>query len=263
MSDQGRDVKAQSQQRFGEYAQGYVTSKVHAEGEDLDLMVAMAEPQAHWLALDVATGGGHTALKFAPHVGRMVASDLTPKMLHAAQGFINERSAKNVLFSAADGENLPFAARIFDLLTCRIAPHHFPDCFRFVQECARVLKVGGVLLIEDHVQPEDDQAARYIDAFERLRDPSHNRAFAEYEWRGMFIDAGLRVEQVVMHVKANGKLLPWAERQGNSPDVIARLQVLLKQAPAPVAAWLNPQCVGTDDAQFDHRYILILGRKSA
>jgi len=253
------DIKAQAQARFARFAQGYVTSKTHAEGEDLERMVELAQPEPDWTALDVATGGGHTALRFAPLVARVVASDLTPTMLETARRFIAGR-ASNILYSLGDAENLPFATGSFDLVTCRIAPHHFPDCFRSVQECARVLKPGGRLLVEDHVAPDDERAARYLDAFERLRDPSHVRAYADYEWRGMFLDAGLSVvhsERVVN----SGRLVPWAERQGCAPDVIERLQVLLAQAPAAVAAWIEPRCVGTADAAFNHNYIIILGAK--
>jgi ubiquinone/menaquinone biosynthesis C-methylase UbiE len=254
------DSKSLSQQRFGQYAQSYVTSSTHASGDDLTLLLEMAAPQAHWTVLDIATGGGHTALLIAPYVRRMVAGDLTLPMLNAARDFITPR-ATNVVYTATDAENMAFAESSFDLVTCRIAPHHFPDCFRFVQECARILKPGGVLLIEDHVQPEDDQAARYIDAFEKLRDPSHHRAFAEYEWRGMYLDAGLRVERVELISKPGTKLMPWAERQGCTPDVIERLQVMLAQAPQAVAEWIKPRYIGTADVAFDHNYLLILGRK--
>lgn len=68
MSDQ-KDSKALSEERYTQYAEGYVTSQTHAKGSDLDRLIAIAEPQSDWVALDVATGGGHTALKFAPHVG--------------------------------------------------------------------------------------------------------------------------------------------------------------------------------------------------
>jgi ubiquinone/menaquinone biosynthesis C-methylase UbiE len=255
------EVKAHAQARFGQYAQGYVESPTHAQGEDLDRLLELAHPQNDWLALDVATGGGHTALKFAPRVGRVVAADLTPAMLTAARSFIHKQGAPNVDFCGADAENLPFATNSFDLVTCRIAPHHFPDCFRFVQECARVLKPGGLLLVEDHLLPDDERAARYIDSFERLRDPSHVRGFADYEWRGMFLDAGLEVESAEKLTKSPGKLVPWAERQGCSPEVVERLQVMLAQAPAAVAGWLHPRCAGTADAAFENHYILIMGRK--
>lgn len=257
------EVKAQTQARFGQFAQGYVESKGHASGDDLEKLVEMAQPQTGWLTLDVATGGGHTALKFAPLVGRVISSDLTPPMLNAARSFIRQQGQSNVEFSAADAENLPFATGTFDLVTSRIAPHHFPDCFRFVQESARVLKPGGLLLIEDNSVPEDDRAARYVDAFERLRDPSHYRMYAEYEWRGMYLDAGLTVERVELIEKKGNDLVNWAERQGCTPDVIERLQILLQQAPQAAAEWMRPQAAGTTSARFDHHYILIMGRKPA
>jgi ubiquinone/menaquinone biosynthesis C-methylase UbiE len=258
MSDSS--VKSRVQQQFGQNAQAYVESKGHAQGTDLDRLPELAQPQADWLMLDVAPGGGHTALKFAPLVRRVVACDLTVPMLDAARTFVTAQGAHNLIYTAGDAENLPFANAIFDLVTCRIAPHHFPDCFKFVRECARVLRPGGMLLIQDHVLPEDDRAARYIDSFERLRDPSHHRAFAEYEWQGMFLDAGFTVEHAE-RVQKTGKLLPWAVRTSCTPNVIERLQILLAQAPEAVAAWIAPTCVGTPDATFEHNYIIIAGRK--
>jgi ubiquinone/menaquinone biosynthesis C-methylase UbiE len=254
------DIRAQAQARFSQYAQGYVTSAGHAQGRELDRLLELAQPHAdHWL-LDVATGGGHTALKFAPHVRRVVAADLTSAMLRAARDFIDGAQQSNIDYIATDAGNLAFAARTFDLVTCRIAAHHFPDCFRFAQECARVLKPGGLLLIEDHLLPDNPRAAQYIETFQRLRDPSHHRAYAADEWRGLLLDAGLKVAHDESFVRTM-KLLPWAERQGCAPHIIERLHILLAQAPQAAADWLRPACAGTPDATFDQVYILIVGQK--
>jgi hypothetical protein len=77
----------------------------------------------------------------------------------------------------------------------------------------------------------------------------------------MFLDAGLVVETAEQIVKSGTRLVPWAERQGCTPQVIEHLQIMLAQAPDAVAGWMHPQYVGTLDATFDHHYILILGRK--
>jgi ubiquinone/menaquinone biosynthesis C-methylase UbiE len=257
-----------SKQRFGQRAQRYVTSHAHARGADLERLVEIAQPQLNWSVLDVATGGGHTALRFAPYVAHVTATDLTSEMLKAAQAFIHAQGVENVSFKLADAQSLPFEDATFDLVTCRIAPHHFAQCARFVRECARVLRSpdqakglpGGTLLVQDHVLPEDRAAARYIDSFERLRDPSHNRAFCESEWVSMFEAAGFIVAHTEQIVKQH-QFLPWAERQDCSPDAIARLVAMLREAPEAVTAWVLPTHLGTPQATFVNRHILISGHR--
>jgi len=254
------DTKTLAQQRYTRYAEGYLTSKTHARGAELARLVEIARPQPDWLVLDVATGGGHTALAFAPSVARVVATDITPRMLERAEVFVGSKGVENITFQIADAEDLPFDDGSFDLVTCRIAPHHFPDCARFIGEGVRVLRSGGLLLIQDHVLPEDEAAARYIDAFEKLRDPSHNRAYAETEWLGMFQAAGLAVEHVEQVIKRH-EFIPWAERQGCMPEVMDRLAGLVQQAPEPVVQWMQPRRFGSPEASFANRHILIAGRK--
>jgi SAM-dependent methyltransferase len=252
--------KELSRERYGRFAQAYVDSPTHSKGAELAHLVALAAPQPDWRVLDVATGGGHTALAFAPQVAFVTASDLTPKMLAAAEAFILAAGASNVDFRLADAENLPFADACFDLVTCRIAPHHFPDCARFVVEATRVLKPGGRLLVQDHVLPADREAASYVDDFERLRDPSHHQAFDEAGWRGMFEAAGLAVLHGEEIVKRHA-FLPWATRQGCGPETLSELDRRLKEAPPAAAAWMQPKDLGGDEASFVNHHLIILGQK--
>ena len=173
-------------QRFGATAENYVRSTDHSQGESLDRLLALVDPQPGWRALDIATGGGHTALAVAPRVGEVVATDLTAEMLAAAERFIRGQGVENVTFREADAMALPFGDAEFDLVTCRIAPHHFPDCAQFVREAARVLRPGGVAAMVDNVVPDDLGAARHINAIEKLRDPSHNWAYTAADWLSFF-----------------------------------------------------------------------------
>lgn len=252
--------KSLSQERFSQFAEGYITSQSHARGYDLDRLVQIAKPQTGWLVLDIATGGGHTALKFAPYVSKVIATDITPKMLSAAEQFIREQGVTNVVFEPAEAEDLPFTDGTFDLVTCRIAPHHFLDCAGFIREANRVLKPGGMLLVQDHVLPVEADAAQYIDQFERLRDPSHNRAFCHLEWEKMFGQAGLNIIHTEEIIKRH-QLFPWAERQGCSPETIQRLQKMLLEAAPLAAKWLQVEELGTLDYSFVNHHILIAGQK--
>ena len=171
------DVK----QRFSQYAHGYVTSETHSQGHDLDRLIELAQPQSDWVVLDVATGGGHTALKFAPHVAKVIASDFAPPMLAEAKAFIESKGVTNIEFAEVDAENMPYPDATFDLVTCRVAPHHFADAFKFVQEAARVLRAGGrVVLVED------------FDALERRAPDANPLALL----RGWLADAGLACDRL-------------------------------------------------------------------
>lgn len=256
------DLKMLSRERYGRFAQSYVESPSHARGKDLERLVEAVSPRDDWQVLDVATGGGHATLALAPHVARVIATDLTPEMLRAARDFVRGQGVENVDFRPADAENLPFDAGTFDLVTCRIAAHHFPRCARFVAESARVLKAGGRLWIQDHVLSEDPEVARYTDAFEKLRDPSHHRAFSHSAWTRMFEDAGLSVELTEQIAKRH-PFVPWAQRQDCAPETVARLERLLADAPDGAVDWMQPRDLGTPDASFVNRHLLILGIKSA
>src|SRR4029077_13546980 len=84
------------QEQFGGGAAAYVTSPLHAAGDDLDRLQAWGAARRAERVLDVATGGGHTALAFAGIARRVVAYDLTEPMLAAARGHVRGRGAVHV-----------------------------------------------------------------------------------------------------------------------------------------------------------------------
>ena len=225
------------QARFGPNAAEYAVSTNHAKGNSLARLVELARPQAHWHVLDVATGAGHTALALAPHVAEVVASDLTPQMLDAASQLACERGVTNLRTQLADAEALPFEASSFDLVTSRIAPHHFANIPQFLAEVARVLKPGGRLIIVDNIAPED--AAADLDAFEQMRDPSHVHCLSPREWAQGMVGAGL----ALLHGETMAKVRPfnvWASHQHTPSVLMYELANYLRQTSAPAKAFLAP-----------------------
>jgi ubiquinone/menaquinone biosynthesis C-methylase UbiE len=206
------------QQQFGQAAQDYVTSFTHAQGTDLQRLVELAEPQGHEVALDVATGGGHTALAFAPRVRHAVALDLTQPMLQAARSFIVEQGVSNVSYCRAAAEALPFADGSFDLSLCRVAAHHFAEPRRYALECGRTLRSGGRLLISDHIGLDDPELDAFMDRFERWRDPSHVRAYTFDEWRSFLEAAGLTVEHTEWYERDPYLFDSWTARMRMSDE---------------------------------------------
>jgi ubiquinone/menaquinone biosynthesis C-methylase UbiE len=260
MTDNKQDITDKVQAQFGTHATNYVTSKVHSTGRDFDIILTMAALKRTDRVLDIATGGGHTALKLAPFAAEVVATDITQPMLDAARAFIAPQ-ADNVTFELADAESLPFEDGSFDVVTCRLAAHHFADIYKFVLESVRVLRPGGRLVVHDHVAPDDERAAEYVDAFETLRDPSHVDEYSEQEWRSAFMDAGLTVTDVDLTFTHDANFDAWVQRQNVPADAVERLKVMLHQAPDAVRAWVAPRAIGTPEATFTHRYIIITGKK--
>jgi ubiquinone/menaquinone biosynthesis C-methylase UbiE len=231
------DIKKQVQQTFGTHAENYVTSPTHARGKSLSQLLKAIPRQPGWKILDIATGGGHTALACAEEGAAVIASDLTLKMLQTARQFIHKQNQK-VFFVQHDAEAVPFPADHFDLVTCRIAPHHFPDVPRFVHEAARVLKPGGGLGIVDIISPDKKKAADYCNAFEKLRDPSHVWAFRLRDWRAFFEEAGLEMTHTEA-ATSDQQLGVWAARVGCDDVTIHRLRAMLLQAPQVIKDWYN------------------------
>src|SRR5215467_13785261 len=170
------EQKAHVKDYFARTAESYVASFSHRAGDDLERLVELGEWNPQLQALDIATGGGHTALAVAPYVAQVTVTDLTPRMLEKAREYLLAQGVTNAVFQVADAEQLPFADATFDRVTCRIAPHHFPDVTQFTREVARVLKPGGICLLIDCMAPSDPQLDAFDNRVEKWRDRSHGRS---------------------------------------------------------------------------------------
>ena len=249
-------VKKLVQEQFGANARTYITSQPHAKGASLQRLVELVEPQPDWQALDIATAAGHTAFAFAPHVAHVRATDITPQMLTVAREQAATRGIGNVTVEHADADNLPYPDGQFDLLTCRIAPHHFPDIGAFLRESVRVLRAGGILAVVDNVVPAG-VAGDFVNAFEKLRDPSHGRCLSVEEWLEGYSQAGLELTQ---HEILEKQMVfeDWAER--HDPVMQSYLWALLWHGPPATHEFLHPR---SEDGRtlFHLREGLFIGRK--
>jgi ubiquinone/menaquinone biosynthesis C-methylase UbiE len=254
-------IKQLAQDQFGPVAQQYVTSAIHAHGDDLARMVELARPRGDERLLDIATGGGHTALAFAPHVRAVVATDLTPRMLEAAEAFIREQSATNISFEIADAEDLPFPDASFEIVTTRIAPHHFPDPQQYVHEVARVLRPGGLFVLDDNMAPADPELDAFLNRFEQWRDPSHVRSHTIDEWSAWMEDAGLRVEKVEPLQRKRYEFAHWTAQMRLPESERDALEAWLIAAPPRCAEFFEVTVADGRVQSLTSRYGIIVARR--
>jgi ubiquinone/menaquinone biosynthesis C-methylase UbiE len=163
-------------------------------------------------------------------------------MLDLVKDEAKNRQLSNVRTAYAKAEALPFEDGDFELVTCRIAPHHFDSIPDFLNEVHRVLKPNGLFALVDNIVPEGS-VGDYVNAFERFRDPSHLRAWTMHEWRDALKKARLPIEHEEQIYKKM-EFKSWASRHDLTMQALLR-SMLAEITPAVKAA-LEPQGAGAE-----------------
>ncbi len=232
-------MTADPRDQFGPAASRYLTSDVHSDAESLRALAVLLGPGLGRV-LDLATGAGHVAYAVAPEAAEVVALDLTPEMLEVTQAEALRRGFAHVLTQLGDAQALPFPDGHFNVVTCRLAPHHFPDVPRFLAEAHRVLTPGGRLLVVDTVGSEDPEADEALDAIERARDPSHVRDLPVSTWARLLDGAGFKTLLSETRLKRIG-LTEWLERMSVPAETQEKVREAIQGATGTLRDLLRPE----------------------
>ena len=219
-----KSVHTAVREQFSQHADYYAQSISHAKGNTLDVILDFAEPKGTERTLDVATGTGFTAFVLAPKVRYVVATDLTPEMVVKAAELAEEQAINNITFSVAAAESLPFATGSLDLVTCRLAPHHFQDVPKFLSEVHRVLRTDGLFCLADSVSPESEKLIAWQNRVEALRDDSHVYGRPPSQWDTVITDAGFSLERTAHVRNAQMSFLWWVRPEQNSPEIVQEIR---------------------------------------
>ena len=149
------------------------------------------QPSGDERALDAGTGTGALAFALSRLVAEVVGVDLAPELLAEARKRAGE--FPNVSFVEGDVTKLPPDLCEFDLSGSLRTLHHVRRPELAVSELARVTRSGGRILVVDQLAPADPLFALDLDRFERARDPSHERTFADGDFRQLFESNDLRL----------------------------------------------------------------------
>lgn len=187
-----REERERVRSRFTRSAEPFAKFALASRTGDADRLVALAAPERHELALDLACGPGTFTLPLAEQARFVHGLDLTPALLEQAQRAVEERRLRNVVLTCGSAYRMPYRDASFDLAGCGYSLHHFAEPARALAELARVLRPGGRVVVLDMIVPARADPAR-TNAIERARDESHARTLAAAELVGLVESAGLRV----------------------------------------------------------------------
>ena len=176
--------------QFGAVADAYATSTYHASGADLAALVQAAGLSGTEHVLDLGCGAGPRFARAGGPRRQRHGRGRHPDMVATASRLATERGVANLTVRVADVADLPFPDARFDVVTSRVAAHHFADPRQALAEALRVLRPQGRLLVIDSVAPEIAALDTFMQCFELLRDASHVRNWRPSEWVAMLGDAG-------------------------------------------------------------------------
>jgi 2-polyprenyl-3-methyl-5-hydroxy-6-metoxy-1,4-benzoquinol methylase len=175
------DIQAEYAVQAETFEAGWNKRSIGKSGDIMKRVMSHIETlvgeQGQLRALDVACGTGicTRALAASALTAEVTGLDATEQMLSKAREAEAEASQgqTSITYVQGDGAAMPFPDASFDLVTCRLAIHHFANPSEQVKEMARVCAPGGTVVLVDIVSPTDSATAARHNELEAMRDPSH------------------------------------------------------------------------------------------
>lgn len=206
-------LKTSVQDQFNRCAQFYLKGSLMDDQELLNLIVRLVKPQADDQALDVACGAGFLVCKLANSVRRAVGVDLSTVMLSEAGKYALSLGLANTNFQLSDGESLPYADETFDIVSCKLALHYFPNPGRVIGEMKRVAKNGASLVLIDRISSENIQKQEYHNRIEKLRTPSKIKVYSPSEIVSLLEKQALLIDHI-HHCEQHQDFADWIQMTG-------------------------------------------------
>ena len=224
-------IQAAAQAQFAKQSHRYGKGHILENVEDVREAAAGMTLPPKARVLDIAAANGHTGLFFAEQGYEVVLSDIAAPMLERARELAASRGLAVTTREHA-AEELPYPDASFDLVTCRVAAHHFSSPRAFVRESARVLRPGGYfLLIDGTVRDDEPEAEAWIHQVEKLRDPSHARFLTPRTWRSLCEEAGLQILRCDLFPFKQPNLEWYFQTAATPPENQEAVRRLLAEAP--------------------------------
>lgn len=217
--------------------------------------------QPHYQCLDVSAGTGALTNLIAPKVKSIIGIDISEEMLEQARNNSRKLNCVNVQFQRMNAEMISFTHEQFDLVTSRLAIHHWEKPETIIREMVRVCKQDGyVALIDIVTLNEYNQRVREKQQkFEKMRDPSHLWMFTPNELSELVKKLGLTVVDECFH-KREEMVDRWLDLSGTPEQEAKYLRTELGKDVGKNESGFEP-FVKDNQLWFVHTYFMIVAKK--
>lgn len=175
----------------------YAKSKIrNEEAYQKKLAITQQYFRPDWSVLEFGCGTGSTALVHAPHVKRIVAVDISDKMLDIAEQKAGDAGVENISFQRGTLGDLQFEAESFDAILGLNVLHLLEDVDATISRVHGLLKPGGVFVSSTALIDEIRFLWRLLIPVAQLVGlaPYVNR-FGRQELLSKLINAGFSIDQ--------------------------------------------------------------------
>lgn len=217
--------------QFADKANAYLSSAVHAQGNDLKRLAHLLSGEDFASVLDLGCGAGHASFAVAAQVNDVVAYDLSEKMLAVVKQAASDKGLTNLSTAQGVAESLPFEDESFDIVISRYSAHHWYDVGKALREVKRVLKPGGRAIFIDVVSPGHSIT-------------SHVRDYAAGEWLTFFTEAGLQI-QTVTSDRLHLEFASWISRMRTPEPLVTAIRMIQESASEEVKQHFEVQPDGS------------------
>lgn len=227
--------------------------------------------------LDLGCGHGHTLLYIAQKLGKTgkaIGLDIEERLLAVA-----ERVLKNEIFEGklelikSDVSNkLPFPNNSFDKIVCHNVIECIPDRINFINECYRILKKDGILVMSHNDFDTQTYNSSFPDLSRRL---VHNYCDTEQEWMetsdgmigrklsGLFHKTKFKRTEALTYVTTNTEFKPLEYGYSSAHNIVDIAKKSKKFKPTELKKWLED--LGEKDKSGEYFYsvniYIIVARK--
>lgn len=230
--------------QFSSQAAKYLTSSVHATGQEFAIVDNQLRQFDQPHVLDLGCGAGHISFCVAPVAKTVIAYDLSVEMLKVVEITASKKGLDNINTVKGIAESLPFADNSFDIVISRFSAHHWQDVPLALREMRRVCQPNGRIIIIDIMAPANPLCDTFLQTIEILRDNSHVRDYSAAEWQLMLSQAGLAVNTMQTH-KLLLEFASWISRMRTPTDYVKAIQALQQQIGQEVRKYYNLQSDGS------------------